>query len=65
MGHVPVVVPRSSDMIEAISMFVNMTQFGHFKNVKLTQIQTIEGDADEARRFMQPFSGARRERASL
>jgi hypothetical protein len=36
MGQVSVVVPKSSDMIEAISMFVNMAHFDHFKKVKLT-----------------------------
>jgi hypothetical protein len=32
MGQVLIVVPRSSDMIEATSMFVNMAQFDSFKN---------------------------------
>jgi hypothetical protein len=56
MGQVPVVVPRSSDMIEATSMFVNLAQFDHFKKVKLTQIKRIHGDADGAQGFMQLLS---------
>jgi hypothetical protein len=65
MGQVPVVVPRSSDMIEATSMFVNMAQFDHFKKVKLTQIQRIDGDADGAQAFMRLLSEDRRGREHL
>jgi hypothetical protein len=65
IGQVPVVVPRSSDMIEATSMFVNMAQFDHFKNIRLTQIQRIDGDADGVQVFMQLLSEARHGREHL
>jgi hypothetical protein len=65
MGQLPVVVPRSSDMVEATSMLVNMAQFDHFKKVKLTQIQTIDGDGDGAQEFMQLLSEAGRGREHL
>jgi hypothetical protein len=65
MGQVSVVVPRSSDMIEATPMFVNMTQFDHFKKAKLIHIQRIDGDADGAQGFMQLRSEARRGREYL
>jgi hypothetical protein len=64
-GQVPVVIPRSSDMIEAKSMFVNTAQFDHFKKVKLTQIQRIDGDADAAQGLMQLLSEAGRGREHL
>jgi hypothetical protein len=65
LRQVPVVILSSSDIVEAASMFVKMAQFDHFKKVKLTQIQRIDGDADGAQGFIEPLSEARHGRERL
>jgi hypothetical protein len=49
LGQLPVGVRGSSDITQATSMSVNMSQFDQFKKIKLDRIQRVDGGAEKSK----------------